>query len=375
MDTLAQGAISSGINYYQDGKYDVAAREFKRAIALSPQSENALDAYDYLAMAFLELGNNKEAIKAYQSALRLSPNEEGFHYKLGNILLEEGNTDQAINSYKAALRIEPNSTTYLYSLGQAYLAKGSLDDAKAQFERIVSRAPQEYGGYYGLGQAYYQAEEYEKAIEQFERVIALKEDFSSVHVDLGYALTDLGRVEEAYEQVDFLQGKDPSLAIVLNNYLYQSSEPEFLLGYSDSGFNTYLGPRTPLSALNSYLSSPNASQEFTMKFIFSKEMDIASVENRFNWRISRATRDLKGGPYNWGMPISSTEANITLFPDLVNFDYQTNTATVTFTLIQNESGNGTIDPSHIVFQFLGKDSYGNAMNVSGDQYSGISKIV
>ncbi len=68
MDSLAQSAISSGIGYYQDGKYDVAVREFKRAIALSPQSENTLNVYDYLAMAFLKLGNNKEAIKAYQSA-------------------------------------------------------------------------------------------------------------------------------------------------------------------------------------------------------------------------------------------------------------------------------------------------------------------
>ena len=375
MDTLAQSAISTGIGYYQDGKYDVAVREFKRAVSLSPQSENALNAYDYLAMAFLKLGNNKEAIKAYQSALRLSPNQDDFHYKLGNILLEEGNTDQAIKSYKAALRIEPDSTTYLYSLGQAYLAKGSLDDAKVQFEKIIRLAPREYGGYYGVGQTYYQTGEYEKAIDQFEKVIALKEDFFSVRVDLGYALTDLGRVDEAYEQANILRDKDPSLAVVLNNYIYQSSEPEFLVGYSETGFNTNLGPRTPLSALNSYLSSPNASQEFTMKFIFNKDMDIASVENRFNWRISRATRDIKGGPYNWGMPIPSTEADIGLFPDRVNYDYQTNTAIVTFTLTQNESGNGTIDPSHIVFQFLGKDSYGNAMNVSGDQYSGISKIV
>ncbi len=375
MDTLAQGALSSGIGYYQEGKYDVAVREFKRAIALSPQSDNTLNAYDYLAMAFLKLGNKKEAIKAYQSALRLSPNRDDFLYKLGNILLEEGNTDQAIKSYKTALRIEPDSTTYLYSLGQAYLVKGALDEAKNQFGKIVNLGPREYGGYYGMGQAYYQAEEFEKAIDQFEQVIALKEDFISVRVDLGYALTDLGRIDEAYEQVNFLQGKDPSLAVVLSNYIYQSSGPEFLIGYSDSGFNPNLGPRTPLSALDAYLSSPSISQEFTMKFIFNKEMDISSVENRFNWRISRATRDIKGGPYNWGMPVSSTEASIALFPERVNFDYQTNTATVTFTLTQNESGNGTVDPSHIVFQFLGKDKYGNTMNTSGDQYSGISKIV
>jgi tetratricopeptide (TPR) repeat protein len=375
MDTLAQSALSSGVGYYQDGKYDAAAREFQRAISLSPQSENTLNAYDYLAMTFLKLGKNKEAIKTYQSALRLSPNRDDFLNKLGNIFTEEGNIDQAIKSYQSALRIEPRSTAYLYSLGQAYLAKGSIDDAKSQFEKIIRFAPGEYGGYYGMGQAYYQEGIYEKAIEQFKKVISLKEGFFSVYADLGYAFTDLGRIDEAYEQANFLQDKDPSLAAILNNYIYQSSKPEILVGYSDTGFNTTLGPQTPVSALNSYLSSPDASQEFTMKFIFNKEMDIASVENRFNWRISRATPDIKGGPYSWGMPIPETEVTISTFPDRVRYDWENKTAIVTFAIGQNSAANGTLDPSHLIFQFAGKDDFENPMNPSADQYGGISKIV
>jgi hypothetical protein len=172
-----------------------------------------------------------------------------------------------------------------------------------------------------------------------------------------------------------LQDKDPSLSATLNTYIYQKAKPEFLIAYSDTGFNTTLGPRTPVSALDSYLSSPNASTEFTMKFIFNKKMDIASVENSYNWRITRATPQIKGGPYNWGIPIPSSEINISLFPQRVNYDYQNNTAIVTFRIAQNDLGNGTLDPSHIVFQFLGQDAYGNKMNPSADQYSGISKIV
>jgi len=294
---------------------------------------------------------------------------------LANILLDQGNADQAIAEYKKALSLNPTSTADLYSLGQAYLAKGSLDDARAQFEKIIKLAPQEYGGYYGLGQTYYKAGDNQSAIEQFEKVINLKEDFLYARADLGYALADLGRIDEAYEQANILQDKDPSLAVTLNNYIYQTAKPEFLIAYSDTDFNTTLGPRTPISALDSYLSSPNASTEFTMKFIFNKKMDIASVENPYNWRISRATPQIKGGPYNWGMPISSNEINISLFPERVNFDFQNNTAVVTFRITQNDLGNGTVDPSHLVFQFLGQDAYGNKMNPSADQYSGISKIV
>jgi len=375
MDTLANIALSNGIRFYQDGNYDAAVREFKRAVSLSPQSDNSVNAYDFLATTYLQIGNKNEAVKAYQLALRLSPNRDDLHNKLGNILHDQGDTDQAIKEYKAALQIAPNSTAYLYSLGQAYLAKGSLEDARAQFEKIINLAPQYYGGYYGLGQTYYRAGQYEKAIDQFEKVIASKEDFLYARVDLGYALADLGRVDEAYEQENILQDKDPSLAVTLSNYIYQTSKPEFLIAYSDTGFNTTLGPRTPLSTLNSNLSSPNASREFTMKFIFNKKMDISTVENPYNWAISRASRQIKGGPYNWGLPISSTEENIPLFPKQVIYNPKSSTAMVIFTITQNASGNGTIDPSHIVFKFYGKDAYGNKMSPSANEYSGISKIV
>jgi Tfp pilus assembly protein PilF len=375
MDALAQSALSSGITFYQEENYSGAIREFKRAISLSPQSDNALKAYDFLATAFLKVGDNNGAIKAYQSAIRLVPDQEDLHIKLADILLDQGNADQAIGEYKKALNLNPTSTADLYSLGQAYLAKGSIEDAKAQFEKIIKLAPKEYGGYYGLGQTYYKAGENEKAVEQFNKVIDLKEDFLYARVDLGYALADLGQVDKAYEQAGILQGKDSSLAAVLNNYIYRVAKPEFLIAYSDTGFNTTLGPRTPLSALDSYLSAPNASQDFTMKFIFNKKMDIASVENPYNWRIARATPQIKGGPYNWGMPVPSNEVNISLFPERVNYDFQSNTAVVTFRITQNDLGNGNIDPSHIVFQFLGQDAYGNKMNPSADQYSGISKIV
>jgi hypothetical protein len=46
-----------------------------------------------------------------------------------------------------------------------------------------------------------------------------------------------------------------------------------------------------------------------------------------------------------------------------------------FRVSQNADGNATLDPSHIMFRFMGKDAYGNTMDTSSDEYSGISMIV
>jgi Flp pilus assembly protein TadD len=375
LDALAQGALAGGARFYQEGKYEAAAREFQRAISLSPQSENTVAAYDYLAMARLKLGNPGEAVKAYQAALRFSPNRDDFHYKLGNIFLEEGDPDQAIKSYRQALRLEPRSKTYLYSLGQAFLAEGLPDSAKEPFEKLTRLAPGDYGGFYGLGQAYYQKGEYERAADYFNQAIVLKKDFAYARLDLGYALADLGRVEEAYEQVRILKDQDPALASTLNNYLFRVARPEILAAYSPDGFYPTLGPRTPVANLDPALASPGASREFTMRFIFSKGMDLPSVENSYNWTIRRAAPGTPGGAYNWGMPVSETEVAVPVFPDRVRYDWASNTAIVTFTIEQNARADGTLDPSHLIFQFTGKDAYGNRMNPSADQYGGISRII
>ncbi|MGV7222913.1 MAG: tetratricopeptide repeat protein, partial [Nitrospinales bacterium] len=76
--------------------------------------------------------------------------------------------------------------------------------------------------------------------------------------------------------------------------------------------------------------------------------------------------------YNFGDEIPPTEINLESFPDYVIYDQDALTATVGFTIRQNETADGTIDPSHIIFKFDGEDVYGVSMDPDGDEYSGFS---
>ena len=102
-------------------------------------------------------------------------------------------------------------------------------------------------------------------------------------------------------------------------------------------------------------------------------MDPGSVENRFNWNISRASSGNIAETYNFGDEIPSTEVTLNPYPDFVIYNTDTQTATLGFTLRQNETADGTIDPSHIVFKFDGEDAYGVSMDEHGDEFSGFSK--
>jgi hypothetical protein len=104
-------------------------------------------------------------------------------------------------------------------------------------------------------------------------------------------------------------------------------------------------------------------------------MDPSSVANPFNWNIKRAPGGNSWGGYNWNLPLPATDAAIPLQPIGIVYHQDLLTADVTFRISQNEAGNATIDPSHVMFRFSGKDAYGNAMDWSADEYSGISLVV
>jgi hypothetical protein len=64
------------------------------------------------------------------------------------------------------------------------------------------------------------------------------------------------------------------------------------------------------------------------------------------------------------------EVSIPKRPFSVTYDPATGQASVTFTVQQNAAGDATIDPSHLVFKFSGKDSSGRQMDTTGDQIDG-----
>jgi len=171
----------------------------------------------------------------------------------------------------------------------------------------------------------------------------------------------------------FLVIKSPSLGEFLIGYFDRVDTPKIEFAYSESTFPFYLSMNTPVSLLDSSLSSAGAYKIFSMKFQFGKALDRESVENPANWEISRAD-GAAPALYNFGLEISETETRLPFIPDYVVYDAQNLTATVFFRVYQNETRDATIDPSHIEFRYKGKDSYGLSMDPSKDQFTGFSGI-
>jgi tetratricopeptide (TPR) repeat protein len=375
-DSIANSALSRGMDAYAKKNYTGAVKEFKSSIALSPSNANAVSAYDYLAKAYLQLGKTADAIKTYQTATKAFPTNDPLHLSLGDIYYKNGEAQKAQAEYEKAVQLNPTSPDNRYSLGQSYLNNNRLIDAQAQFKRVTQFAPTSPTGYYGLGQALRASGDYKDAEVQLKKAVSINKKFANAYLELGSVYADMGDIDNAQKQLEALQGLKASQQVTsLRNYMAQAAAPKIIMAYSTNGFKSYNGPGTPLSDLDETLSTPLAEKDFNMNFVFSKAMDTGSVQNVDHWQIGRQSGNYISNDYNFGMPIPSTEIMPPMEPIHVSYDSKTNTATVTFRVSQNLAGNGTIDPSHISFKFNGIDTYKKAMDPTADEYSGFSRIV
>ncbi len=374
-ESLANSALSSAIDLYTKGEYGLSVKEFQRAAAMAPGSSYAVEAYNYMAQAYVQLDDLPKAIDAYKMALKLDPSRDDIHTSLGNLYFFQKRYEDALGEYERAAKLNPTSSAR-FSLGQAYMYTGRYAQAEEQFTMVQRLEPGKPNGYYGLGQNYAKQGLYSDAIDAFKHAIEIEDDFWDAYSEMGHAYADSGKIAEAKEVLEILDQRDSELADALSIHIYQARAPKISFVYPTEGTFRYYGlsANTQVSALDAYLANANASKTFTMVFQFDKEMDRESVENILNWRIGRAKGTGPGQAYNFGMALPQSEVQLNPLPINVYYDSTSWTATVWFEIQQNASGDGTIDPSHIEFTFKGKDTFGVAMDERGDQFSGFSRV-
>jgi Flp pilus assembly protein TadD len=77
-------------------------------------------------------GKSQEAIRAYQQALQLKPEDAEIHNKLGDAYYYAGRLREAIESYTKAAQLEPNNAETFYNLAIAYSESGNPGMAATQ---------------------------------------------------------------------------------------------------------------------------------------------------------------------------------------------------------------------------------------------------
>jgi Tfp pilus assembly protein PilF len=120
----AQALNNLGFSLYQNGNYRAAVDRLKRAVKLAPKDERILN---NLGLALCRLGKFDDA---YKNFARASDELTG-RINTATMLERLGRDDEAIKYYEAARRIDPNNTIAAHRLTDLYQRTGRIAQAPA----------------------------------------------------------------------------------------------------------------------------------------------------------------------------------------------------------------------------------------------------
>jgi len=369
-DTIREGAsstaLSNGLTLFEKKKYKEALAAFKQAAALKPDS---VDAYNGMANTYLKLGKKEDAIGAYKLSLKVDRNQEQVHINIANIYIDLKKPADAEKALKGAITVNSVSVLAHYTLGHLYAQNNRAKEAEAQFRQVVRLVPKDANGYYGLGLSLNKQGRYDEAVKTLTKAAAMKKDFVPAIAELGTAYVGLEQTDKVQEQITALTKIGTSPALLSADDLSEKIRRPKIFRYDSEKSSLNLNISAGLlTNVNTAFSAAGVNKDMTVTFKFDSEMDVASVMDVTNWRISKP-RGGKSGLYDNGM-YRPSDTSVPFIPKRVSYDATTHEATLVFTLRQNSTADATIDPRHMVFKFSGKDADGRTMDPTADEYAG-----
>jgi tetratricopeptide (TPR) repeat protein len=158
----------SGDRFYQEGDFDGAVEEFKRALLLDPTEVNV---HNSLGVCYGLLGRLDEALAAFEAAVFLDPDEALARYNSGLVHMLQARSDEALACFHAAARISPDLFEVAFQTGKLYLIKGEPAKALAFLEKAAGLQPAAGPAQACLGQCYEALGRPQEAIAAYKRAV------------------------------------------------------------------------------------------------------------------------------------------------------------------------------------------------------------
>jgi Flp pilus assembly protein TadD len=141
-------------------------------------------------------GHYELAEKEYRRAMELDPDNSDAYRRLGQVLERNNRPDEALSAYRRAVEIEPQYYRNEQALGTFYFDRAQYNDAADHFTKATELAPAEPNAHYALGATYSQLGRFSDAENELRSAIRMSETPVALHA-LGHVLMYEGKDQEA----------------------------------------------------------------------------------------------------------------------------------------------------------------------------------
>ncbi len=183
---LAQAQLTSAVedldraSSLDPKNVDILYHRGRAALALSRESYETLykedpqswHVHQILAQADVESDHDVDAVEQYKQAIATAPVQGGLYEAMGSSLWRTGKYQEAEQAFETALKLDPNDSLTLYKLGCLRIDRGNAAAGKPLLERAIAADPSLKLSSYYLGRAESELGNDQKAVADFKKVIA-----------------------------------------------------------------------------------------------------------------------------------------------------------------------------------------------------------
>jgi len=200
-DHLLLGRLYSMPSDYKD--YQKAEKEFKTAVKLQPDSEEAVT---YLAYLYNEEGDTARATQILSSIPDKSRSAK-LYSALGYTYEQQKQYKQAIDAYRRAIALDRDNLDAIRGLAQNLLNDGQTDAALEQYKVIADTNPEDAQTYLHMAEIYRKSGKFDLALENLKKAGSLVQDSIEVPYNIAAVYQAQGRYDEAAQTMQDLLKK------------------------------------------------------------------------------------------------------------------------------------------------------------------------
>lgn len=154
-----------GVKSDAEGNHAEAIRHYQSALKIAPEY---YPAHNNLGSSYMSTSNFTEAKTQFEEAIRLNKEDSEAYFNLGNLFLLTKNYDESSKIIAGGLRLRPDSAFGHFLMGSLYSHTGQPTDAEASLRRSLQLDPKMSQSYLQLVNLYMQQGRQSEAIEELE---------------------------------------------------------------------------------------------------------------------------------------------------------------------------------------------------------------
>ncbi len=290
--SLGQDALDRGTEFYRHGRFTEAIEAFQAATQLDP---GLLKAWENLGWAYRRLGKDDDAIRVWETVLKIEPDTVGVINEIGAIHVERKDWDRAKARYDESLRRHSDQPVILFRLAGIHQTLGHRAEASRYYHaaelgylRALDSDSSDADVLSDLGWATRKQGKPRQAIAAWGKALALNPKLDSLYKHLADATLEIGDAASArvwYSKAWRAGPRVPQIAYRLADLAFQAQEDDQALWWIARLFQfSSADAEWSLRVANLFLRNDRSDQG---KLWFESRLEQTRHKNEINRALSR----------------------------------------------------------------------------------------